>query len=88
MPNNAKPTPARKKHSRASKARPKPAARTKIDTLVQCLKRPKGASIAALCKATNWQSHSVRSALSRMHERGHKVVRIRDDGRVTRYHIA
>ena len=85
MSNNAKSTTTRKKCSRASTVRPKPATRTKIDTLIKCLEGPKGASIAALCKATNWQSHSVRAALSRMHERGHKVVRTHDDGRVTRY---
>lgn len=70
-----------------SKTARKPASRSKIDTLIQCLKRPQGASIATLCKATHWQSHSVRSALSRMHTRGHKVVRLLDKGRVTRYRI-
>ncbi len=88
MSTNAKSTSNNEKRSSVPKTLPKSASRTKIDTLIQHLKRPKGASILALCKATNWQSHSVRSALSRMHERGHKVVRTQDQGRVARYHIA
>jgi hypothetical protein len=28
------------------------------------LRRPKGASVADLCKATGWQAHSVRGAMS------------------------
>ena len=70
-----------------SKTGRKPSSRSKVEILIQCLQHPKGASIAALCKATNWQSHSVRSALSRMRMRGNKVVRIHNDGRVARYRI-
>ena len=88
MSNNANPTTKQGQSSNARKSRTKPATRTKIDTLIRRLKRPKGASISALCQATNWQSHSVRSALSRMRVRGLAVVRIEDKGRVTRYHIA
>ena len=88
MSNNTHPTTKRKQIPGTRKALTKPATRTKIDTLIRCLKRSKGDSISALCKATNWQSHSVRSALSRMRRRGHSVVRIEGEGRVTRYHIA
>jgi len=88
MPKNTQPTIKQKSHARTSKNTRKPAARTKVDTLLRCLKRPKGASIAVLCNATNWQPHSVRSAVSRMHARGHNIVRIRDNGRVTRCRIA
>ena len=68
------------------KPRRKPAPRSKVEILIQCLQRSDGASIAVLCKATNWQSH-VRSALSRMGTRGYKVIRIHNDGRVTRYRV-
>jgi outer membrane biosynthesis protein TonB len=88
MPSNTQPTKKQKTQPRTSKSRHKSTPRTKVDTLIQCLKRPKGASIAALCKATNWQPHSVRSALSRMQARGHNIVRLQDSGRVTRYRIA
>jgi hypothetical protein len=32
--------------------------------MVAMLRRPKGVSIAELCKATGWQAHSVRGAIS------------------------
>lgn len=39
-------------------------ASSKLDAVVTLLKRPKGASIVELCKATGWQAHSIRGALS------------------------
>jgi len=32
--------------------------------MVTMLRNPKGASIADLCKATGWQAHSIRGAIS------------------------
>ena len=37
---------------------------TKIDTLVQMMRAKHGASIDQLSKATGWQNHSVRGAIS------------------------
>jgi hypothetical protein len=37
---------------------------SKLATVIALLRRPKGASIEDLCKATGWQAHSVRGALS------------------------
>ena len=39
-------------------------ATTKIQIFIAPLRRPKGASIPELAKATNWQPHSVRGFLS------------------------
>jgi hypothetical protein len=37
---------------------------SKLATVIALLRRPKGASIDDLCKATGWQAHSVRGTLS------------------------
>ena len=53
------------KSARASKpkvaAAPKPG---KIDKIIAMMRRPKGATISDLTKATAWQAHSVRGAIS------------------------
>jgi len=41
-----------------------PRASSKIGTLIELLRGKKGASIDQLVKATGWQAHSVRGALS------------------------
>ena len=45
---------------------PPPALRdgTKLATIVAMLRRPKGASIEEMAKATGWQLHSVRGLIS------------------------
>lgn len=52
--------------------------RTKIGTVQAMLTRPKGATIAALCKTTGWQAHSVRAALTGLRKAGHHIER--EDG--------
>jgi Protein of unknown function (DUF3489) len=42
----------------------KDAPRGKLGTLVELLKRPEGATVAAMSNATGWQAHSVRGAMS------------------------
>jgi hypothetical protein len=37
---------------------------SKLGMIVTMLRSPKGACIADLCKATGWQAHSVRGAIS------------------------
>jgi len=53
------------------------------------LQRPKGASLAQLRTATEWQPHSLRAALTHLRKRGHAVERLpaAKDG-ATRYRIA
>jgi hypothetical protein len=62
---------------------------SKQETLLTLLRRPNGASIAELAKATGWQDHSVRGAISGLIKKklGHKVESSRKDG-VRRYRIA
>ena len=53
------------KSARASKPKvataPKPG---KVDKIIAMMRRPKGATINDLTKATAWQAHSVRGAIS------------------------
>ena len=49
---------------------------TKTATIEKLLRRPKGASITQLQTATQWQSHSLRAALSRLRTAGHAVERL------------
>ena len=55
-----------------------PAKPTKIATILKLLRRPKGASIAELQKATGWKPHSVRAALTGLRKKGHKIERTKN----------
>ncbi len=61
---------------------------TKQALILSLLKRRDGASIGELTRATGWQVHSVRAALTGLRKKGHEVVRTKDDAGVTRYRIA
>ncbi len=60
--------------------------RTKADTILDLVQRPTGASIAELTKATGWQPHSVRAALTGLRKRGHDIERSVESG-TSRYRI-
>ncbi len=53
----------------------KPNAPSKAAQVLKMLARPKGASLDALCKATGWQPHTTRAALSRLRKAGHVIER-------------
>ncbi len=55
------------------------AKQTKIDKVQDLLRRPSGASLEALCKATGWQPHSVRAALSGLRKKGATIQRCASD---------
>ena len=47
---------------------------TKIQQIIDLLRRPDGASIDALAQATGWLPHTTRAALTGIKKRGHAVV--------------
>ena len=73
--------------SKGHKARSRP--KTKKQTCTEMLKRPKGASLAELQKATGWQPHSVRGFLSGTVRKlaGVTLVSKATDGGARRYRI-
>lgn len=58
-----------------------PARRTKTQNVLAMLGKPQGASLEAICKATGWQPHSARAALSGLRKAGHTIERMPADGR-------
>ena len=60
--------------------------KTKRAQILGFLRPKKGATIRDLTKATAWQSHSVRAAITELRKRGYRVERSNDNG-VTRYRI-
>ncbi|WP_082677449.1 DUF3489 domain-containing protein [Ruegeria profundi] len=63
---------------------------TKIDKVQHLLRRPSGASLEVLCKATGWQPHSVRAALSGLRKKGVTIERRTSDkpNGPSTYHLA
>lgn len=66
-----------------------PANPTKSTTILKLLRRPKGASIVQLQKATDWQAHSIRAALTELRKKGDEIERNGKDRKgATIYHTA
>jgi hypothetical protein len=92
MTRSAKPRPTRRSIPAAAAGTREPAQPAqpagKIATLVALLQSPDGATIAALCAATGWQSHSVRGAMAgTLRRKGHVVTSTRPDDGPRRYRI-
>ncbi len=66
-----------KPKNRSTTAKPgsKGAGQTKMGMIRKLLMRPNGASIGQLQKATGWQPHSVRAALSGIRKQGTPIER-------------
>ncbi|PCI41903.1 MAG: hypothetical protein COB46_02170 [Rhodospirillaceae bacterium] len=47
---------------------------TKPNTILKLIRRRSGATLADLRKATNWQPHSIRAALSKLRKQGNTIV--------------
>ena len=54
---------------------------TKIGKVRAMLRRPSGATLAAICKATGWQPHSARAALSGLRKAGQVIERAPGEGK-------
>ena len=60
---------------------------SKLDRLVELLKRPEGATVAEMMTAVGWQAHSVRGAMAgALKRRGLKILSEKVDGE-RRYRI-
>lgn len=51
------------------------------------LNRVRGASVAEIQKATGWQPHSVRAALSGMRKKGYRITRETASKGKSRYYL-
>jgi hypothetical protein len=69
------------------KPAPKAEAPTKTDKVLSMLARANGASIAQIEKATGWQPHTVRAALTGLRKKGHAVERTKSDKGVSTYRL-
>ena len=61
---------------------------TKTDAVLKLLERQQGATVAPLRKATGWQPHSVRAALSGLRKKDHGIRREQSEKGVTVYTTA
>jgi hypothetical protein len=70
-------------------SRPKTRAGTKQAKMIDLMKRPEGATVEQIAKATGWQHHTIRGAISGALKKklGLKVEATREDGG-TVYRIA
>ena len=65
---------------------PTPRKDSKIGKVIALLERKEGATLDEMTKATGWQSHSVRAALTGLKKKGHVIVRSKRD-EVTCYSV-
>ena len=82
-PNIKSPKPTANREAVATQ----PSRGTKAALLREMLAAPGGTSLEALMRATTWQGHSVRAALTAIRKSGTNVARLREGG-VTTYSIA
>ncbi len=88
MPANANSTDKPTIHATGRNAGRQAMRKTKAGAILSQLRRPNGASIAQLQKATGWQPHSVRATLTGLRKQGHAVSRGKNAKGVTTYRVA
>lgn len=64
-------TPKANTHENMETEKTKPL--SKKDILLTLIQHGKGAPLEQLCKATGWQAHSVRGAISQLKAKGHPI---------------
>jgi len=60
---------------------------SKADLILAAVHGKSGATISDLAEITGWQAHSVRSALSRLRHRGHRIERITNRDGIRLYRL-
>ena len=71
-----------------TRARKAPAqATSKIEKVLNLLRRGQGASLTEMVKVTGWLPHSTRAALTGLRKKGHAIGKTSRDG-VTIYSVA
>jgi DNA-binding IclR family transcriptional regulator len=70
--------------TKAAKTGPNPV--TKISQVIEMLKKGSGATLDEIVKATGWQPHSARAALTGLRKKGHSIEKSKR-GDQTFYHI-
>jgi transcription initiation factor IIE alpha subunit len=65
----------------------KPKPQTKSDKVIALLDRAKGATLDEICKATAWQTHSVRAFMTGLRQKGFELVREQRADEGTAYRI-
>lgn len=61
--------------------------KTKKALLIELLSRPEGATVYDMVEATGWLPHTVRAALTRLRQAGHRIVRQDSEGKGSVYRI-
>ncbi len=74
--------------STARKSGSKATRQTKAGAILSQLRRPSGATVARLQKATGWQAHSIRATLTGLRKQGHDIRRGKNAKGVTMYRVA
>ncbi|MBZ6377883.1 hypothetical protein B5C34_02635 [Pacificimonas flava] len=69
-----------------AKSAAKDTGKPKIATVIELLERKNGADIDEIGRATGWQKHTVRAALTGLRKKGHVIERTKVDG-ASRYSI-
>jgi hypothetical protein len=77
------PRPTKRNEGEAAPSKPK----TKRTLIKDLLERSDGASISELMKATGWQEHSVRAALTVLRHNDCTIVRTKLEGGPSRFRI-